>query len=101
MSEQVVLVRQHPVQTAIQPVFTGRLEVYVQQLIHRAAKEPLAMKAILTPRIDQPMHGQKLKDLLPGHFPTGVLEPLPPEAVQLEILPKPAAQPAVAEASRP
>ena len=92
---------QQAVQTAVEAVFAGGLEVHVQQLIHRTAKEPLAVQAVFAAGIDEPMDGQKLQDLLPGHFAAGVLEPRLPEAIQFQLLPKPAAQPAVAEASRP
>jgi len=91
----------HTVQAAVEPILAGGLEVHVQKFIHRAVEEPLAVQVIFAAGIDHPMDGQKLQDLLPGHVAAGVIEMVLPETIQLQPLPQPAAQPAVAEAPRP
>ena len=97
MTEQLLLVPGQPVQATIQPVLVRHGVVHGQQLVHRAAVEPLAVQPILAARGDQPVHHQQLQHLLPRHLAGNVLEPLRPEPLQPQLLPQPTAQPAVPE----
>ena len=100
-NEQLLLVLQHPIQTAIQPVLLGHREVRLQQLVHRAVDEPLPMHAKLAARIEQTIDHQQPQHLLPTHRFAPFRQPLLPELIQPQLLPQLACQPAVAEYPRP
>ena len=48
--EQILFVRQEPVQASIQPILFGDGEIHAQQLVHRAVDEPLPVDAKLAAR---------------------------------------------------
>ena len=58
MREQIGAVPVNPVQTFIEPVFGRHREIFLQQLIHRAGKKPLAVQMPFAARSDQLAHRQ-------------------------------------------
>ena len=98
--QQILFMRQQPVQAAIEPVFPRHREIDVQQLVHRRAQEPLPMQAKLAARIDQSVYDQQLQHLVPTDCLAALLEALPPSLLQPQLMPKFASQPAVAESTR-
>jgi hypothetical protein len=98
---QRVLVRHDPIEAAIEPVLAGHGKIHLQQLIHRAAQKPLAMNPQLAARIDQTVHDQQLKHPGPRHLPTRLGQSRIPERGELQPVPQPAPQEAIAEAARP
>ena len=99
--KQLLFVRQHPIQTAIQPVLLGHGEVRLQQLVHGAVHEPLPVQAKLTAGIEQAIHHQQPQHLLPTHRLARFRQALLPKLIQPELLPQLARQPAIAEGPRP
>ena len=86
MHEQVVLVFQHSIQAAVQPVFFGHLKILPQQNVHCAVIEPLPVRAKFAAWIDQPVHHQQLQHLRPGYAFASLRQLLGPESIQPQLL---------------
>jgi hypothetical protein len=100
MAEQLVLVIKQAVQAAIEPILGGHRFIHVQQLVHRRAAEPMPMHAELAAGLDETVDHQQLEHLGPGHVLFALGQAHAPEAVELQLPPKLACQPAVAEGPR-
>ncbi len=99
--EQILFVRQEPVQASIQPILFGHGEIHAQQLVHRAVDEPLPVDAKLAARRDPPVHHQQPQHFLPRHLFAARRQALLPKVLQAQSPPQLARQPAVAERARP
>ncbi len=98
---QRLLVLQQPVQAAVQAVLARDGKVHLQQLVHGAAVEPLAVQAELAARGDQPVHHQQLQHLHPRHRLAPRRQQRLPELREPQLLPHQAAEPAVPVRARP
>ncbi len=96
MHKQILLMFQHSIQTAVQPVFFRHRKILAQQDVHRTLIEPLPVYPKLTARINQPVHHQQFQHLRPGYASPSLRQLLRPEPIQLQLLPQLASQPAVA-----
>ena len=65
MAKQRRLVGQQPIEATIELVLFDQIEVFTEQIGHRALLEPLPVQAPLAARIDQPITDQGLKDVGP------------------------------------
>ena len=97
MPAQLVLVSQHAIEAAIEPVFFRNRKVAFQQLVHRAGQEPLPVNRKLTQRLTQTIDRQQLQHLFPRHVPALIAQLLLPEYVQPQLTPQMATEPAVAK----
>ena len=89
MREQLLLMLQDPIQTAIQAILLRYGKILSQQFPHGAAIEPLPMNTKFAARIEQPIDHQQPQNLLPVHrlAPDIFLQPLLPELLQIQLPP--------------
>ncbi len=74
-----IFVPEDAVQAAIQPVLARDGKVHLQQFIHRAVQEPLAMNEQLAAGVDQAVDHEQLQHLRPGHVTPRIQELHVPE----------------------
>ena len=72
---------------AVEGVLGGDGEVFMQQVVHGAAVEPVAVEAPFAAGFQQAVAAEELEDVFPvGAFARGA-ESLSPEGVELEFFP--------------
>src|SRR5205807_8698586 len=94
MAKEALVVREQRIMHLVKPVDSREPEIAAGQVRHRAALMPLAMKAPLAARSDEPIGAQRLEDQIPARALAAGRQPLRPKAIQAELLVKPAGQPA-------
>lgn len=97
MGEERGAVRVQAVQTFVEPVLGGHGEVLVEQLIHRAGDEPATVQMPFAAGGDELADGEQFEHFVPRHFGFAVGQALPPEGAQLQFIPEPTRQPAIAK----
>jgi len=100
MREECGAVRVQAVQTFIESVLGGHGEVFVEQLVHRAADKPAAVQMPLAAGSHQLAHGEQFEHFAPGHLGLAVGQVLAPERAELQFIPETTRQPTIAEDAR-
>ena len=84
---------QHFVQAAIQIILLRQAKILLQQIGHRAVLKPLPMQPPFTARINQPINRQRLQHMTPASSLPRIGQTLPPELIQLQLIPQPIPHP--------
>ena len=100
-AEQLQLVRQQLVKTAVQIVFVGQGEILAQQVADGALLVPLSMQPPFATGVDQSVGHQGLQDVQPAGPLSGRWQSWRPEVIQPQLIPQVAGQPAGAPLPRP
>src|ERR1700758_9035 len=100
-AEQLLLVRQHLVQTPVQVVLAGHGEILAQQVADGVLRVPLPMQPPLAAWVDQPVGHQRLQHVQPARSLSRGRQSWRPEVIQPQLIPQMAGQPAGAPLPRP
>jgi hypothetical protein len=94
------LVRDDPVQAAVEPVLACHGRIGVEQEVHRGLREPLFVDVQFAARIEQPVDREQFEHLGPRHLAGFAGETFLPERAQAELLPGVTTRPAITETAR-
>jgi hypothetical protein len=101
MREQRLFVGEQPVVAGVELVRLGQAEVGAEQIGHGAVEEPLTMQAPFAARRDEPVGDQHLQHVVPARSFAASRQPFGPEAIELQLAPQDAGEPAGAPLARP
>ena len=79
---------------AVEGVFGGDAEVFIEQISHRAAVKPMAVQPPFAAGFQETIAAEQLQDVLPVGAFTGGAEALAPEGVEPQLFPQLGEQPA-------
>jgi hypothetical protein len=99
-SEQVGLVGEQAVQAAIGIVLGDEGKIFAEQIAQRGAQKPFAMQAPFAARIDEPISGEDLEEVIPGSAFAAGRQAAAPEVAEVKEIPKLERQPAGAPLAR-
>lgn len=100
MREELGAVSVDAIQTIVAAVLGGQGQVFVEQLVHGAGPKSATVEMPLAARSDPLAHGEQGETFGPGPLGLTVGHAWTPAGVQVQFVPKPATQPAIAEAPR-
>src|SRR6516164_4379720 len=101
MSEELLLVLEHLIQTTVKRVLFYQRIIFIQKICHRALLKPLPMQPPFTARVDEPITNQGLQDIPPASSLPTVGQTLRPEFIQSQLLIEIAGQPTGSPLPRP
>src|SRR5271166_168301 len=93
MTEELLLVLEHLIQTTIQCVLFYQRKIFIQQISHRALLKPLPVQPPFASRINESIANQGLQNILPASSLPAVGQIPAPELIQPQLLVKMASQP--------
>src|ERR1700681_3340167 len=93
MTEELLLVLEHPIQTTIESVLFYKRVIFIQEISHRALLKPLPMQPPFAPWINESIADQGLQNMLPASSLPAVGQTIGPELIQPQLLVKIACQP--------
>src|SRR6266478_6874736 len=101
MTEELLLVLEHLIQTSIQRVLFHQRKIFIQQISHRALPKPLSMQTPFAARINESIADQGLQNMLPASSLSTIGQTLGPEIIQPQLLVQMAGQPTGSPLPRP
>src|SRR5208282_4363611 len=101
MTEELLLVLEHLIQTTIQRVLFYQRKIFIQQISHRALLKPLPMQPPFAARINESIADQGLQNMLPASSLSTIGQTLGPEIIQAQLLVKITGQPTGSPLPRP